>query len=150
MQSTSTRTPHPTRQVGAAGRRGLDLDELCRLAAQQMLAVALEAERRAYLDAHAAERDDDGRRLLVGNGYHQSREITTAAGRVEVTVAAEDRRDGHRFTSAILPPYMRCSPKVTEGCRCCICGGCPRMTPRPRWKDSSGPPRECQSRRSSG
>lgn len=30
-----------------------DLDEICRLAAQQMLALALEAERRAYLEAHA-------------------------------------------------------------------------------------------------
>ena len=26
----------------------------------------------------------------------------------------DDRRDGHRFTSSILPPYMRRSPKVTE------------------------------------
>jgi hypothetical protein len=58
----------------ARRRRGgapVDLDELCRLAAREMLAVALEAERRAYLDAHAAERDDDGRRLVVGNGHHQ-------------------------------------------------------------------------------
>src|SRR5918995_4866855 len=91
------------------------LDELCRLAAREMLAVALEAERRAYLDAHAEERDEAGRRLVVGNGHHQPREITTAAGRVEVTAPrVEDRRDGHRFTSAILPPYMRRSPKVTE------------------------------------
>jgi putative transposase len=93
----------------------VDLDELCRLAAREMLAVALEAERRAYLDAHTGVRDDDGRRLVVGNGYHQLREITTAAGRVEVTAPrVDDRRDGHQFTSAILPPYMRRSPKVTE------------------------------------
>jgi len=92
-----------------------DLDELCRLAAREMLAVALEAERRAYLDAHAEVRDEHGRRLVVGNGHHQSREITTAAGRVEVTAPrVADRRDGHQFTSALLPPYMRRSPKVTE------------------------------------
>jgi transposase-like protein len=91
------------------------LDELCRLAAREMLAVALEAERRAYLDAHTDERDERGRRLVVGNGYHQPREITTGAGRVEVTAPrVDDRRDGHQFTSAILPPYMRRSPKVTE------------------------------------
>jgi transposase-like protein len=93
----------------------IDLDELCRLAARQMLAVALEAERRAYLDAHVNERDEAGRRLVVGNGHHQPREITTAAGRVEVTAPrVHDRRDGHQFTSNILPPYMRRSPKVTE------------------------------------
>jgi transposase-like protein len=91
------------------------LDELCRLAAREMIAVALEAERRAYLDAHAEERDEAGRRLVVGNGYHPQREITTAAGRVEVQAPrVDDRRDGHQFTSAILPPYMRRSPKVTE------------------------------------
>jgi len=93
----------------------VDLDELCRLAAQQMLAVALEAECRAYLDAHADVRDEHGHRRVVGNGHRQTREITTAAGRVEVTAPrVDDRRDGHQFTSAILPPYMRRSPKVTE------------------------------------
>ena len=93
----------------------VDLDELCRLAAQQMLTVALEAERRAYLDAHADVCDVDGRRVVVGNGHHETRQITTAAGRVEVTAPrVDDRRDGHRFASAILPPYMRRSPKVTE------------------------------------
>ncbi len=103
----------PDRPHGEAGP--LDLDELCRLAAQQMLAVALEAERRAYLDAHANERDDADRRLVVGNGHHRPREITTAAGRVEVTAPrVDDRRAGEQFTSAILPPYMRRSPKVTE------------------------------------
>jgi putative transposase len=44
----------------------LDLDELCRLAAQEMLAVALEAERRAYLDAHAGVLDGVGHRMVVG------------------------------------------------------------------------------------
>jgi transposase-like protein len=93
----------------------VSLDELCRLAAREMIAVALEAERRAYLDAHTDERDEADRRLVVGNGYHRQREVTTAAGRVEVQAPrVDDRRDGHRFTSAILPPYMRRSPKVTE------------------------------------
>lgn len=94
---------------------GLGLDELCRLAARDMIAVALEAERRAYLDAHATEIDERGRRLVVGNGHAAEREITTAAGRVEVAAPrVDDRREGHRYESAILPPYMRRSPKVTE------------------------------------
>src|SRR5690554_5939155 len=87
---------------------GPDLDELCRLAARQMIATALEAERRAYLDAHADQVDDAGKRLVVGNGYARERTITTAAGRVEVRAPrVDDRRDGERFVSAILPPYMR-------------------------------------------
>lgn len=92
-----------------------DLDELCRLAAREMIAVALEAERRAYLDAHADEVDETGKRVVVGNGYARERQITTAAGRVAVRAPrVNDRRDGARFTSAILPPYMRKSPKVSE------------------------------------
>ena len=80
-----------------------------------MIAVALEAERRAYLQTYAQEVDATGRRLVVGNGYARKREITTAAGRVEVRAPrVDDRRDGKAFTSAILPPYMRRSPKVTE------------------------------------
>ena len=93
----------------------IGLDELCRTAAQEMLAVALLAERRAYLDAHATELDETGKRLVVGNGFARPREVTTGAGMVEVTAPrVDDRRDGERFTSAILPAYMRKSPKVTE------------------------------------
>jgi putative transposase len=101
----------------AAHEPGLvvDLDELCRLAAREMIAVALEAERRAYLEAHAEVLDATGRRMVVGNGYAREREITTAAGRVEVRAPrVDDRREGERFASVILPPYMRRSPKVTE------------------------------------
>jgi putative transposase len=93
----------------------IDLDELCRVAAQEMLAVALAAERRAYLEAHADELDATGKRLVVGNGYARAREVTTGAGMVEVKAPrVDDRREGQRFSSAILPAYMRKSPKVTE------------------------------------
>src|SRR5712691_2391612 len=93
----------------------IDLDELCRIAATQMLAVALEAERRVYLQAHADVLDEDGRRLLVGNGYARPREVMTGAGMVALTAPrVPDRRRDERFTSAILPAYMRRSPKVTE------------------------------------
>jgi len=93
----------------------VDLDELCRLAAREMIAIALDAERRAYLDAHADEIDAAGRRLVVGNGHARRRTITTGAGQVEVAAPrVDDRRDGQQFVSSILPPYMRRSAKVTE------------------------------------
>jgi len=93
----------------------LDLDELCRLAAREMLALALEAERRAHLEAHAELLDAAGHRLVVGNGYARPRAITTGAGRVEVQAPRiHDRRAGEQFRSALLPPYLRRSPKVTE------------------------------------
>jgi putative transposase len=70
----------PNAEDTAAGA-GPDLDELCRLAAREMIAVALEAERRAWLDAHAEITDATGKRLVVGNGYLPERTITTGAGR---------------------------------------------------------------------
>jgi hypothetical protein len=87
---------------------GVGLDELCRLAAQEMLAVALETERRAYLDAHSDAVDVTGHRVVVGNGYLPTREVTTGAGMVEVTAPrVHDPRPDHGFTPAILPRYMR-------------------------------------------
>ena len=53
--------------------------------------------------------------MVVGNGYARAREITTAAGRIAVQAPRiDDRRDGERYIPALLPPYMRRSPKVTE------------------------------------
>ena len=62
----------------------IDLDELCRVAAKEMLAIALLAERQAYLDDHASELDAAGHRLVVGNGFARAREVTTGAGVAEV------------------------------------------------------------------
>src|SRR5258706_15749005 len=84
-----------------------------------MLAEALQAEVEAYIAELAGERDENGRRLVVRNGYHQSREVLTSAGAVEVTVPrVNDKRAGpvtgerKRFSSAILPPWARRTPKV--------------------------------------
>jgi putative transposase len=86
-----------------------------------MLAEALQAEVDAYIAAHAAERGEDGRRLVVRNGYHQSREVLTSAGAIVVTAPrVNDRRtdpatgERARFSSAILPPWARKTPKITE------------------------------------
>ena len=60
------------------------LDEIVRDGARQMLAAALQAEVAAYVDAHRGEVDADGHRLVVRNGHHAAREVTTAAGAVPV------------------------------------------------------------------
>jgi putative transposase len=98
-----------------------DLDELAREGARRMLAAALEAEVDAYLAAAVAERDEQGRRLVVRNGHAREREILTAAGAVAVQAPrVNDRRvdpvtgQRIRFRSVILPPWCRKSPKVAE------------------------------------
>ena len=97
------------------------IDEIVRQGARRMLAEALAAEVDAYIAQFAAERGEDGRRLVVRNGCHQSREVLTSAGSVEVTVPrVNDKRtdaatgERCRFASAILPPWARKTPKITE------------------------------------
>src|SRR5215469_11156665 len=97
------------------------IDEIVREGARRMLAEALAAEVDAYIAAFAAERDENGRRLVVRNDSHQSREVLTSAGAVEVTVPrVNDKRtdpgtgERMRFCSAILPPWARKTPKITE------------------------------------
>jgi len=129
----------------------IDLDDLCRVAAQEMLAVALLAERRAYLEANAGELDATGKRLVVGNGYARPREVTTGAGMVEVKAPrVDDRREGERFTSAILPAYMRKSPKVTEVLPILYLRGLSTGDAPLRWPSSSARPPACRLQRSTG
>jgi transposase-like protein len=99
----------------------LDLDAIVREGAWRMLAAALEAEVDDFLAAHAAERDEGGRRLVVGNGHARQRQVTTAAGAIPVRAPrVDDRRsdlvsgERVRFRSVVLPPWCRKSPKVTE------------------------------------
>ena len=107
-------------EAGKDGARSL-IDEIVREGARRMLAEALQAEVDAYIAQFTAERDGNGRRLVVRNGYHQSREVLTSAGAVEVTAPrVNDRRtdaatgERRRFCSAILPPWCRKTPKITE------------------------------------
>ncbi len=104
-----------------AGVGGSLLDELVRDGARAMLAAALQAEVAAYVDAFADQVDEAGHRLVVRNGHHQPREVTTAAGAVPVRAPrVNDKRTdevtGHRkrFSSAILPAWARKSPQVAE------------------------------------
>ena len=97
------------------------IDDLVREGARRMLAEALQAEVDDYIARHLGERDENGRRLVVRNGSHQPREVLTSAGAVQVTAPrVNDRRvdletgERARFSSAILPPWCRKTPKITE------------------------------------
>jgi len=90
-----------------------DLDTLVREGARRILASALELEVEQYLREHERERDAEGRRLVVRNGRARPRKVTTGAGTVKVaSPRVHDRRAGEKFTSRILPPWLRRSPNV--------------------------------------
>src|SRR5467141_1835278 len=101
-----TVVPDPAGREGA-GPSSL-IDEIVRDGARRMLAEALQAEVDAYIAGFTAERDENGRRLVVRNGSHQPREVLTTAGAVQVTAPrVNDRRIDPdtgaraRFASAI-------------------------------------------------
>ncbi len=102
-------------ETASEGNTVVPLDELFREGARRMLVEALEVEVSEYVERHRAERGEDGRALVVRNGRARARQVTMGAGTVEVRAPrVDDRRPDHRFTSSILPPYMRRSPKVEE------------------------------------
>jgi len=97
------------------------IDQIVREGARQMLAAALQGEVAAYIERFADLRDEDGRRLVVRNGTAEPRTVLTSAGAVEVTTPrVNDKRtdpatgERMRFSSAILPPWARKTPQVSE------------------------------------
>ena len=86
-----------------------------------MLASALEAEVEDYIASLVEEVDGDGRRLVVRNGRARPRVIKTGAGPLEVEAPrVNDKRvdevtgERRKFTSSIIAPWCRKSPKVSE------------------------------------
>jgi putative transposase len=94
------------------------LDELAREGARRMILAALEVEVAEYRQQHGDARDSRGHALVVRNGQARPRRLTVGAGTVTIRAPrVNDRRrvDGvrQRFTSQILPPYLRRSPQVS-------------------------------------
>jgi transposase-like protein len=89
------------------------LDKLARLGAQQMLMNALENEVSEYVQRHDNEVDQNGQRAVVRNGKMPKRSIVSGVGPLEIEQPRiHDRRLGHKFTSQILPPFLRRLPSV--------------------------------------
>ncbi len=89
------------------------LDVVAREGAQQMLQQAIELEVAEYLEVFRHLKDETGRRQVVRNGFLPERKIVTGVGPLSVTKPrVHDRREGERFTSKILPAYMRRSPSI--------------------------------------
>lgn len=94
------------------------LTDVLRSGARELIQQAVEAELSALLAAHAGEKTEDGRARIVRHGHLPEREVMTGIGPVPVKVPRiRDRGDGAekvRFTSSILPPYLRKARSVEE------------------------------------
>ena len=91
------------------------LTDVLRSGARRLLAQAVEAEVEAHIVAHSDLTDGQGRRRIVRHGYLPEREIQTGIGGVRVKAPrVRDRAGGIRFTSSILPRYLRRTKSVEE------------------------------------
>ena len=82
--------------------------------------VALQREIDEFIARHQDQVDEEGRRLVVRNGFLPERMIQTGAGELKVRQGRiRDRRgaknpEAVHFTSSILPPYLRKSKSIEE------------------------------------
>jgi len=92
------------------------LTDLLRTGAQQLIASAVEAELLELLGHYADDKDEQGRHVVVRNGYLPAREIQTGIGAVKVKVPKVRDRSGSGicFHSSLLPPYLRRTKSMEE------------------------------------
>jgi len=87
--------------------------------AQRMLMQAIETEVEAFIALHAGEVDEDGRRRVVRNGHGPERSLQTGIGPIKVRrPKIRDRQASIykpiRFSSAVLPAYLRRTKNIEE------------------------------------
>ena len=91
----------------------LSIDEIAKEGARRLLIQALNLEVDEYIEKFKSEVSDSGRRLVVRNGVARARKVTMPSGTVEIQAPrVHDRREGEKFFSSILPPYLRKTRKV--------------------------------------
>lgn len=113
MTQPNDKTIQLKREEQASGVCQNMLEETLRRGAQRLLAEAIESEVEDYLGEHAQARDERGHRLVVRNGRLPERTIQSGLGPIRVQAPrVDDRREGRRFSSAILPPYLRKVPSL--------------------------------------
>lgn len=108
--TTETRIEATPETMGA-------LEIIVREGARKMLQAALEAEIEEHLLRFKHLVDEAGKRLVVRNGIMPERTILTGAGPIPITRPRVDDRaldamGKERFTSRILPPFMRRAPSI--------------------------------------
>jgi Transposase and inactivated derivatives len=88
------------------------LEQLLQEGARKLLQAAIENEVIEYIQFHKDRRDENGQRLVVRNGHLPEREWSVEWDRSRFVSHGSGHRDQGRFSSAILPKYMRRAPSV--------------------------------------
>jgi transposase-like protein len=91
------------------------LTAVLRQGARELLEQAIEAEVSEFLARHRELKDADGRQRVVRNGHLPGRTIQTGIGEVAVKAPrVRDRAGELKFSSSILPPYLRRTRSLEE------------------------------------
>ena len=101
--------------TGVSNRVRDALTEVLREGAQALLVQAVEAEVAEFLGHYRGKVDSEGRARMVRNGYLPERTIQTGIGDVPVKAPrVRDRTGEVRFSSSILPRYLRRTKTIEE------------------------------------
>jgi putative transposase len=110
---TPMKNDEPIRAKNQVKEEGSLLEDIIREGARKLLQAAIENEVSAYIDLFKEVKDDRGRRMVVRHGSLPARFILTGIGPLSVKQPrVRDKREGERFTSSILPRYMRRAPSL--------------------------------------
>lgn len=91
------------------------LTEVLRRGAKELLQQAVEVEVAEAIAQYAEWKDEQGRRRVVRNGYLPERSIQTGIGEVAVRAPrVRDRAGELKFSSRLLPPYLRRTRSLDE------------------------------------
>ena len=96
------------------------LTDIIQAGARELLAAAVRAEVAGFIAEHAHLLDQEGRQRVVRHGFLPEREVMTGIGKVPVKVprvrdrVEKSKGDKIRFTSKIVPPYLRKAKSVEE------------------------------------
>ncbi len=103
------------KQSSGPSEIGQGLEDLIRQGARQVIEQAIEAELAQLLEPYENVKTLGGRRAVVRNGYLPEREVLTAVGPVGVKVPKVRDRSGSgvKFNSALVPPYIRRSARIS-------------------------------------
>ncbi len=96
------------------------IDDILRDGARRALQSAIEREVQEYIEGNSHHLDSAGHHLVVRNGHHPARKIQSGNGPIEVhqprvnDKRVDEQGNRIRFTSKILPPYLRKTKAIEE------------------------------------
>jgi len=97
------------------------LGEIVREGAEKLVKIAVMAEFENFFSQYSHLKEENGKQLVVRNGFHRERNVMTAAGNIRVKIPRLcDRREGKgkkdrlRFHSKMIPPYLRRANEMDE------------------------------------